>query len=202
MTKNPVLLSTSYLPPIEYFSAINTSSEFYIEKHENFIKQSYRNRCMILGANEPIGIVIPVEKGRGGKKPIQDIKIYNHLPWQRNHWRTIFSAYNSSPFFEYYKDDFIPYFEKKWNFLFDLNNALLETILEILELPSEINFTESYEKNPMGKKDLRNIISPKIKPDTKFKTYTQVFSEKSGFVRNLSVIDLIFNMGPESETFL
>ncbi|NQU86611.1 MAG: WbqC family protein, partial [Mariniphaga sp.] len=141
MDNSPVILSTAYLPPIEYFSELIAAPDFYIEKHENFIKQTYRSRCIILGANGPIDLVIPVEKGRSKKKPIRDIRIYNNVAWQQNHWRTIFSAYNSSPFFEYYQDDFLSFYKKKWKFLFDLNNTLLETIFEILEISSAINFT-------------------------------------------------------------
>lgn len=198
MDKTPLLLSTAYLPSIEYFSKILLSPEVFFETHENFVKQTYRNRCRVLGANSLIDLVIPVEQGRGKKIAIKDIRIFNQTEWQRNHWRTIFSAYNSSPFFEYYKEDFSPFYEKKWNFLFDFNMVQLETIIKILEISTIISLTSQFEKKPEGKTDLRSSISPKVKSTASFAPYTQVFSEKYGFIPNLSIIDLIFNMGPES----
>jgi len=198
MEKNPVLLSTAYFPPVSYVSGIISASAFVLEKHENFIKQTYRNRCVILGANGPVHLVIPVEKGRSGKKPVRDIRIFNSLNWQRNHWRTIFSAYNSSPFFEFYKDDIQPCYEKKYTFLFDFNNTLLKTILEILEIPGEISYTETYCKKPVGIRDLRSAVTPSNQPEGTFVPYTQVFSSKFGFIPNLSILDLIFNKGTES----
>jgi hypothetical protein len=198
----PLLLSTAFLPPIEYFQNLVSASNIVIEKHEHFIKQTYRNRCTILGANGPIDLVIPVEKGRNGKTPIKELRISYDTGWQRNHWRTIFSAYNSSPFFEYYEDDFLPFFDKRWDFLFDYNIELLKVVLEILDIPATISFSGHFEKIPEGKTDFREAISPKINPAGIFQPYTQVFSEKFGFVPNLSIIDLIFNMGTESTEIL
>jgi len=202
MDSLPVLLSTAYFPPVEYFMEVVSAPGILLDKHENYTKQTYRNRCKILGANGPISLIIPVEKGRSRKTPVKDIRIYNSLNWQRNHWRTVFSAYNSSPFFEYYEEDLKPFFEKKWEFLFDLNTALLQTVLEILEIPGRIQFTRIYEKEPTGIKDLRKNISPKTDPLKEFKPYTQVFHEKFGFMPNLSIIDLLFNKGPESLAIL
>ena len=202
MDKSPVLLSTAYLPPVGYFKKLLTGHSVFIEKHEHFIKQTYRNRCVILGANGPIPLVIPVEKGRGTNKPVRDVRIYNHIRWQRNHWRTIFSAYNSSPFFKFFEEDFRPFYEKNWNFLFDLNMELLEMINNLLDIKPVIHFTVKYEHAAEGITDLRNVFSPKIKSGGKFEPYTQVFSEKFGFIPNLSIIDLIFNKGPESQMVL
>ncbi len=198
MEKSPVLLSTAYFPPVSYISGMISASAFVLEKHENFIKQTYRNRCVILGANGPVHLVIPVEKGRSGKKPVRDIRIFNNLNWQRNHWRTIFSAYNSSPFFEFYKDDIQPFYEKKYTYLFDFNNNLLRTVLEMLEIPGEIAYTETYCKEPVGIRDLRRAVTPGIQAEDTFLPYTQVFSSRYGFIPNLSILDLLFNKGPES----
>jgi hypothetical protein len=198
----PPLLSTAYLPPVGYFQRLIETPEVFIEKHENFVKQTYRNRCTVLGANGPVDLVIPVEKGRGGKTPVKDLRIYYATNWQRNHWRTIFSAYNSSPFFQYYEEDFLPFYQKKRDFLFDFNLELLQAIFEILEIPTAIFCTREFEKIPTGKVDLRATFSPKINTTGTFLPYTQVFSEKFGFVPNLSIFDLVFNVGPESLTVL
>ncbi len=142
-----VLLSTAYFAPIPFYSLVVQSPKIYIEQFENFIKQTYRNRCVILGANGPISLIVPVVKGRGKKILMKDLKISYDVDWQRNHWRTIFSAYNSSPFFDYFKDDIFPFFEKKEKFLLDFNLKIHETICELLEIENNIILTEDFEKS-------------------------------------------------------
>lgn len=202
-----ILLSTAYFAPIRYFSKLATYPEIYIEQHENFIKQTYRNRTVILGANGPISLIVPVEKGRGKKIRIKDLRIAYDEEWQRNHWRTIFSAYNSSPFFEYYADDIEPFFRKKHEFLFDFNQQITETIMEILEIPVSLSLTEDFEQTPESFLNFREQISPKthlIDEDLHFvaQPYTQVFSEKFGFIPDLSILDLLFNEGPSAHSVL
>lgn len=202
-----ILLSTAYFAPIRYFSKLASYHEIYIEQHENFVKQTYRNRTVILGANGPISLIVPVEKGRAQKIRIKDLRIAYDEEWQRNHWRTIFSAYNSSPFFEYYADDIELFFRKKHEFLFDFNQQIVETIVELLEIEANFIFTEDFEKIPDTCLNFREQISPKlhlIKPDRHFEArpYTQVFSEKFGFIPNLSILDLLFNEGPSAGEIL
>jgi hypothetical protein len=204
---NGILLSTAYFAPIRYFSKLATYPEIYIEQHENFVKQTYRNRTVILGANGPIPLIVPVEKGRAQKISIKDLRIAYDEDWQRNHWRTIFSAYNSSPFFEYYADDIEPFFRKKHEFLFDFNQKITQTLLELLDIETEIKLTDDFEQIPDDCLNFREQISPKthlIKPDANYKqlTYTQVFSEKFGFVPDLSILDLLFNEGPSAGSIL
>lgn len=201
-TQKPVVLSTAYLPPISYFAEIVKAPEVYIEKHENFVKQTYRNRCRILGANGPIPLVIPVEKARDRKVLITDTRIYNHENWQRIHWRTIFSAYNSSPFFEYYQDYLSPFYENRWDFLFDFNLELMTVLIDAIGAERRLGFTEFYKKPQSGANDLRNSISPKTGRQYSGEPYTQVFSEKFGFINDLSIIDLLFNLGPETLSYL
>ncbi len=195
-----VLLSTAYFAPIQYYSEFLRAEKVYIEQFENFIKQTYRNRCVIMGGNGPIQLIVPVVKGRGPKILIKDLQISYDTDWQRNHWRTIFSAYSSSPFFEYYKDDIYPFFEIKHRFLLDFNLKIHEIICELLEFENNAVLTTDFEKVPDGTINLRERISPKIKTqsDNDFQPvkYTQVFSDKLGFVANLSILDLLFNEGP------
>lgn len=202
-----ILLSTAYFAPVRYFSKLTSYPEIYIEQHENFVKQTYRNRTVILGANGPISLIVPVEKGRAQKIRIKDLRIAYDEEWQRNHWRTIFSAYNSSPFFEYYADDIEPFFQKKHEFLFDFNQQITETILEALDMEANFTFTDDFEQIPDSCLNFREQISPKlhlIQPDPHFEAqpYTQVFSEKFGFVPDLSILDLLFNEGPSAGTIL
>jgi hypothetical protein len=198
-----ILLSTAYFAPVRYFSKLVAYPEIYIEQHENFIKQTYRNRAVILGANGPIPLIVPVEKGRGKKICIKDLRIAYDEEWQRNHWRTIFSAYNSSPFFEYYANDVEYFFRRKYEFLFDFNQQITEALIEILEIETEIKLTADFEQIPETCLNFREQISPKthlIKADPHFvpQPYTQVFSEKFGFVPDLSILDLLFNEGPSA----
>ena len=197
-----ILLSTSYFAPVQYYSKFILYQKVYIEQFENFIKQTYRNRCVISGANGPISLVVPVVKGRGTKI----LKISNDVNWQRNHWRTIFSAYNSSPYFEFYKDEILPFYKKKWKYLLDYNQAINKTICDLLEIENHSTLTENFEETQPGTLNFREFISPKIsfKVDDNFKPvkYTQVFSEKLGFVPNQSILDLLFNEGPNSYTNL
>jgi hypothetical protein len=201
-----ILLSTATFAPVQFYTKILKADSVYIEQFENFIKQTYRNRYTILGGNGPIDLIVPVVKGRGPKTLIKDLLISYDTDWQRNHWRTIFSAYGSSPYFEFYADDLIPYFEKKFKFLSEYNLAIHETLCELFEIENNIVLTEDFEKVPDGTLNYRDRISPKEKtpPDPYFHPleYTQVFSDKLGFSPNLSILDLLFNEGPNSYSIL
>lgn len=206
MPERIILLSTAYFAPIQYYSEILKADKVYIEQFENFIKQTYRNRCVIPGGNGPIQLIVPVVKGRGPKILIKDLRISYDTDWQRNQWRTIFSAYSSSPFFEYYKDDILPFFEKRDTFLLDFNLRIHDAICELLEIDNIAVLTSDFEKVPEGTVNLRESISPKNKAQNNMqfqpKKYTQVFSEKLGFLPNLSILDLLFNEGPNSYSIL
>ncbi len=200
-----ILLSLAYHAPIQYFSKIISSDNVLIEQHENFQKQTYRNRCVIAAANGPISLVVPVEKARNRKIKMKDIKIHNVQAWQRNHWRSIFSAYNSSPYFEFYRESLKEIYDKPWKYLLDFNLKTTNWLLGELEIDCSIILTDNYMEDDPGIQNFRDKISPKNKEqDHSFSPipYTQVFSERFGFQPNLSILDLLFNEGPNSYTIL
>ena len=195
-----MILSTAYLPPVEYFQKIVSDKNFTIEKHEHFLKQTYRNRCTILGPNGLQDLSIPLINTHD-KILIGEKKISYAQNWQQQHWRSINAAYANSPYFIYYSDELKVFYENKFEFLFEFNTELLRVLLKMLKIKAEINFTTEFEKEVA--EDFRNTISPKneINP-ANFKPYSQVFSEKFSFQPNLSIIDLLFNKGPESVEYL
>ena len=191
------LLPISYLGPVAYYSAILQSEEIFIETKEHFIKQSCRNRCTIMGANGTQTLTIPKERKSSDKTLISDINISNQDNWQKSHWQSIVSAYNSSPFFEYYKDELLPFYNTKHSTLFDFNLKLSKTILELMQVEKKLNFTSKFQKECNGL-DLRS---------SKFilknqEEYQQVFCEKYSFIPNLSILDVLFNLGPETTSYL
>lgn len=195
-----VALTSAYLAPVEYYLALANADKVLLEACDHYIKQTYRNRCRIAAANGIMDLSIPVEKTSSEKQLMRDVKISRHSDWQVQHWRSIESAYNSTPYFEYYKDDLLPFYEKKWVFLWDFNADIQQKVLELLDIQPNTQTTKEYNIN-LGEDvlDLREKIHPKKTPDDKiFASYYQVFEQKFGFLQNLSIIDLLFNMGNES----
>jgi hypothetical protein len=190
---NAVLLSTAYLPNLHYLSQVLNSDTIVLEKHENFIKQSYRNRCEIMGSNGKLSLSIPLIR-QADKELISEKKISYAEDWQKQHWRTITSAYKNSPYFEFFEDELKPFYEKKFEFLFDYNTGLLQTILHILRVKKQMGFTGKYEVNPQSITDLRSL-SDIIVTEYKTEPYYQVFADKHGFIPNLSCLDALFNVG-------
>lgn len=200
------VLSLAYLGPVEYFSVIAGNNSVLIEQWDSYHKQTYRNRCRILSANGVLDMVIPVVKESGKKILVKDVKIDYSTRWQENHWRSLFSAYNSSPFFEYYSDDFRDFYEKKWNFLLDFNIQITELICDLSGIRKNFQLTTEYVKE-YSNNDYRLSITPKrpfsdgMRADS-FKSYHQNFREKFGFIPNLSIVDLLFNEGEMVESLL
>ena len=201
-------LSTAYLGNVQYFSKLANAEVLYLEQNEHYQKQSYRNRCCIMGANGMLTLVIPVEREHGKKMPIRDVKIDYSEAWQQNHWRAMLSAYSSSPFFEYYADDIRPFYEEKKTYLFDYNLQLTELMLDLLSLSTNIVLTDTYQAEVKYlQHDYRQSINPKkrlAKPDACFNptSYFQVFSQRFDFTPNLSIVDLLFNEGPAAPQHL
>lgn len=203
------ILSSAYFPPIDFFVAMLNSPMVEIEQHENYIKQSYRNRTKILSSNGILSLSLPVVGGGNGH-PIKDIKIDYSSKWVGEHKRALLSAYMSSPFFEYYSDDIFSIIDKKPTFLFDLNLEIIEYIVEAINCGVKYRLTEQYlsaKELDSQTVDYRETIHPKkgspiFAGDIKQKPYYQVFSQKYGFVSGLSVVDLLFNEGTESYKYL
>ncbi len=199
-----IILSSAAFPTISYLKAIVLSEHATIEQFENYIKQTYRNRYVIYAANGLLSLSIPVILATNKKIRIKDVRIDYDSNWQKQHFKTIESAYRSSPFFEYLIDDFHTFFNEKYQFLFDFNTKVLNIVLNILEVDKKIDLTVDFENIPTGKIDLRSAIHPKkvsIYKD-RLKPYPQVFKDKSGFKADLSCLDLLFNLGSEAYSYL
>lgn len=196
-------LSSAYLAPVEYYTKLYDGDRIFIERYDHYIKQTYRNRCMIAGPNGPLSLTIPTEKSAHEHCCMKDVRISDHGKWQHVHWQALVSAYYTSPFFEYYQDDFRPFYEKSYTYLYDFNEELQILVCKLLDLQPEIQPTKCYKTDfkEESELDLRDLIRPKHGFDWdmafKPKVYYQVFKEKNGFLPNLSIVDLLFNMGPE-----
>lgn len=187
-----MVLSSAYLPPISWFVRLMTGEPIFIEQYENYQKQTIRNRCTIDSPNGPLHLSIPIDKSTfiGGKCMMKDVRISTHNDWQHQHWYALETSYFNSPFFEYLQDDFRPLYEKHWDFLIDFNESLIQKCCEMLDIHPNISRTNQY----VGIKSLGSDFHPI--------PYYQVFQQKHGFIPDLSIIDLIFNMGNEGLVFL
>ena len=206
------LLSTTYFGPIQWYQKLNRYDTCLIEQHDHFLKQTYRNRCIIATTQGLQALTVPVESPQGlriDKTEMKDVRISDHGAWRHLHWQALQSAYGESPFFEFYADDLHPFFEKRWNFLLDFNMAITETMCELLDIQPKIELTTAFIAKPEEvndtTEDFRSIIRPKHPlPDSTFAPapYYQVYKEKYGFQPNLSILDLLFNEGNEAVLFL
>lgn len=196
LSKN-YLLPTAYLAPLSYYALIIKSPNSIIEQYEHFKKQTIRNRCSIYSSNGSLVLSVPKVRKSSSKTLIKDIQICYTEPWQKIHWNAIQSSYNSSPFFEYYMDEIFVIYNTKEKYLIDLNLKTHQLILKFLQIDSKINLSNNYnsqtELEDFRDKKFQSINNP---------VYDQVFSIKKGFTPNLSIIDLVFNLGPESNNYL
>lgn len=227
-----VLLSTTYFGPVQWYQKLYRADAVIIDPDEPFLKQTYRNRCYIAAANGVQALTVPVEQP-GNHCPVRDVRISDHGDWRRVHWNAIASAYGESPFFEYYQDDLRPFFERRWTFLYDFNEAIRQTVSTLLDLqpsaalpsPSALPTPPSVPPFPSAPRlsmpspcdghgpaltpgpclDLRAAINPKhpaVDADFQPRPYYQVYASRYGFQPNLSVLDLLLNMGPEGIFYL
>jgi len=197
-----ILLHPTYFPSIASFVSIAKADNLTFEVCDNYQKQTYRNRMFIYGANGKIPLTVPVIYSQKNRQLYKDIKISEDTNWQDLHWKSMQSAYSSSPFFEFYQDDFQPLFYKKYQYLLDFNFRCLEIVYDSLELPFEFETTKVYEPNITDVLDYRFLVENRKELEQPFKPYVQVFDDKHGFIPNLSILDLIFNEGPNAMMYL
>ena len=214
------LLSATYFGPIQWYQKLNRYEVCLVEQHDHFTKQTFRNRCVIATTQGTQALTVPIEKYDGLKCEMRDIRISDHGDWRRLHWNALASAYGESPFFDFYADDLRPFFEKRWQFLYDYDLEITMKMCELLDIRPSLHRTEEYIKKSdftdntmMGKKsesndeidDFREVIHPKHPlPDSTFvpRPYYQVYRQKFGFLPNLSILDLLFNEGNEAVLYL
>lgn len=200
------LIPVSYWGSVHAYAIMLQSEKVYLEACEHYQKQTFRNRCRILAANGLMDLTVPVLNGSASNIAIQESKIAYTTPWQSVHWKTLVSAYKTSPYFEYYQDDLFQFYDRPYVFLWDYLALQREFAWECIGWRPEMSYTQSYEQHPAsGVDDFRALLSPKAQVymeqvQKKYAQYPyyQVFAHKFGFVPDLSILDLIFNMGPES----
>jgi len=202
------LLSTTYFGPVQWYQKLHRADQVLIERHESFLKQTYRNRCLIATAQGIQALTVPVTAPDGGERGIAHMRISDHGNWRHLHWQAITSAYGDSPFLEYYEDDLRPFFfERQWEYLFDFNYDICQKICELIDIRPKLATTQTFMKEVDDSRlvDYRTIICPKHPAEDPLfqpQPYYQVFSRQHGFLPNLSILDLLLNMGPESVFYL
>ncbi|MBO9675479.1 MAG: WbqC family protein [Sphingobacteriaceae bacterium] len=202
--QNTAILPLFYLPPVGYFSLLqNLGEDFLIEKHEHFVKQTYRNRASIYSPNGKLDITVPVVKGAKVHTKMKDVRISYGFNWQRLHWLSLESCYRSSAYFEFYEDELSHFYTKKFEFLFDYNLSLLEWLNKKLKWNKSFGVTSEYLDDVKPELDFRSAMNPKKQEDiVNNKPYYQVFEDRHQFLRNLSIVDLLFNQGPQARLYL
>jgi hypothetical protein len=215
------LLQTTYFGPVQWYQKLHRYEHTLIEQYDSYQKQTFRNRCIIATANGLQALTVPVDThpvlgssvAESTKCLLKDVRISDHNQWRRVHWNALQSAYSESPFFEYYADDIRPFFEQKYDFLVDFNEAIRQKMCELIDIHPSVEYTQEFlppqevsstTHHPIIH-DFRDVISAKHpQPDADFevKRYWQVFQHKHGFLPNLSILDLLFCMGPESVFYL
>ncbi len=203
MIEKGAVLPLFYLPPIEYFTELNIHNpDFLIEKYEHFPKQTYRNRAHIYSPEGLLTLVVPVVKGSKMHTPVKDVRISYDFRWQRLHWMSLQGCYRRSAYFEYYEDDLALFYEAKEPFLFDYNEKLLHLLLRLLKIKATLKYTQEFIPDYPDLLDLRDSIHPKKISKYPPKPYYQLFEEKHGIISNLSIVDLLFNQGPQAINYL
>ena len=200
------MLQTTYFGPVQWYQKLQHYDHCLIEQHDSYQKQTYRNRCLIATANGVQALTVPVscDSVAGTDKcQVKDVRISDHNQWRRIHWNALQSAYSESPFFDYYADDIHPFFEKKYDYLVDFNEAIRQKVCELIDIQPDVEYTKAYVN--IADNDFRNVIHakhPKADPDFEARPYWQVFQHRHGFLANLSILDLLFCMGPEGVFYL
>ena len=196
------LFIPTYFSPISQYSKIITSEKIIFEVEDNFQKQSYRNRCYIYNSNGKQLLNIPVKhKVISQRKKSKDTLVEDNFPWQDNHLKSLQTAYRTSPFYEFFEDDLMPIFTKKYNYLYDVTIDTFLFITDALQVSSDFTKTKEYTINST-EKDYRNLAEVKHQPKKQVENYVQLFDDMYGFIPNLSILDLLFMEGPNAISFL
>ena len=197
------LISTAYLPTVRYMSVLAKYGAATIEQYETFPKQTFRNRTTIATGNGLMMLNVPVSRPLGNHTTTAEMVVSYHEPWNIRHWRAIASAYNAAPYFLYYKDELEEILMQRYEHLLQLNEALLNYLLKRLKITCQLEYTQSFIKEAASYIDLReSLTAKKDDPSITYPPYSQVFESRHGFLPNLSVIDLLFNLGPEAKSYL
>ena len=197
-----ILIHPTYFPTIATFATIVKADTVVMETQDNYQKQTYRNRCYIYAANGKLQLSIPVIYSQKNRQKYSEVKIANDYKWQDNHWKTLESAYRTSPFFEFYADELKPLFTEKFETILNFNMKCLEVVCECLQLEISLSKTKIFEKETPKIIDYRGLVNAKKEKPIKLQPYTQVFYSKHGFINNLSILDLLFNEGTNAITYL
>jgi hypothetical protein len=205
-----IVCELQYFPPVSFFSTLFEETYIYLDIYEIYRKMSFRNRCLVAGAQGIISLSVPLHHGRNQHLPMNEVRISDTGQWQSHHFKSIRSAYNRSPFFDFYQDELEAIYKRPFELLTDWNICCLEWVKEKLGWQTEIRFTEPAIPNEKGGitdlrdgiTDLRNRVLPKNFMEWKPATYRQVFEERTGFFPNLSILDLLFNCGPRASELL
>lgn len=196
-----ILIHPTYFPSISHYIAMVKAESVTFEMEDNFQKQTNRNRMYIYSPNGIQLLNVPVKHSKEKHQKFKDVRIENDFAWQKNHFKSLEAAYRTSPFFEYFEDDFRPLFEKKQEFILDLNLQIFELINNSLGIKIEAQKTTEFFHDSLNYNDLRSLVNGK-KDVTQIEEYTQVFNEKHGFINNLSILDLLFNEGRYAVDYL
>ncbi|MCF6307868.1 MAG: WbqC family protein [Flavobacteriaceae bacterium] len=197
-----ILLHPSYFPSVVHMAAMIQADKVVFEIEDNYQKQSYRTRTYIAHSNGVLLLNIPIKHSTNGiKLKTKEVLIENAFPWQIQHWKSLESAYRTSPYFEYYEDDLKPLFFNKETSLLDFNLKAFQLICELLDMEIDFTFSKEYFKNP-EQTDLRYLTNPKLKTNFNLKNYNQVLNKNNEFHSNLSILDLLFNEGPNAVSYM
>ena len=197
-----VLIHPTYFPNIAHFVAMLKADDIVFEVCDNYQKQTYRNRASIYGANGKLDLNIPVVYSQKNRQFYKDVKIFNTENWQTQHLKSLESAYRTSPFFEFYIDDLMPLFTMETDTVMDFNFKCIELVFECLQLPFKYTVTQTFELDSIHNMDARPFANSRKEKLQDFKSYAQVFDNKHGFLDNLSILDVLFNEGPNTELYL
>ena len=190
-----------YLPPVSYFKELKRfGNEFLLEKEEHFPKQTFRNRATIYSPNGSLDLIVPVIRGKQLHTKMKDVKISNDFKWQRLHWKSLESCYRNSAYFEYYEDEFARFYHEKFDSLFEYNQEIMDWLFKQLKIVPKFELTTEYFNDVPAELDFRSGPVFK-KPEGDFKPYFQVFDDREGFKPNLSIVDLLFNQGPQAKSY-